>query len=135
MISFHKDGTLPDSRTAIFVFGSNLAGIHGAGAAKAAFEHFDAPMGSGLGLISPRAYAIATKDYNLVSMSLTEIFLQVLIFRQFTKAFPLYNFFVTRVGCGLAGHPDEVIAPMFVGCQNCSFAEEWQLGPNWPETP
>jgi hypothetical protein len=43
-----------------------------------------------------------------------------------TKAFENTQWFVTRVGCGLAGYKDEDIAPMFKGAKNCSFAETWK---------
>jgi hypothetical protein len=44
----------------------------------------------------------------------------------FTLENPDMEFFVTRVGCGLAGNKDEDIAPMFRGAINCSFPENWR---------
>jgi hypothetical protein len=109
----------------IFVFGSNLAGIHGAGAAKIARDHFGAPFGAGFGLMG-RAFAIPTKDKHVETLELLEIQKHVTLFVYFTWYFPQYSFFVTRVGCGLAGYSDSQIAPMFKGAKNCSFAETWK---------
>lgn len=124
-IRFHRDGTVPDNLQDIFVFGSNLAGIHGAGAAKVARDHFGAPFGAGCGLMG-RSYAIPTKDKHVETMELNEIYQYVKHFIYFTQLFPKYSFFVTRVGCGLAGYSDSQIAPMFDGAKNCSFAEQWR---------
>jgi hypothetical protein len=125
MIRYHKDGTLPDDPDDIFVFGSNLAGIHGAGAAKIARDHFGAPFGAGSGLMG-RAYAIPTKDKFVETLELHKINNFVKHFIYFTQLFPEYSFFVTRVGCGLAGYADSQIASMFIGAKNCSFAESWK---------
>lgn len=124
MNTFHKDGTQA-AENQIFVFGSNLSGIHGAGAAKAAYDYYGAPRGAGYGLMG-RAYAIPTKDWKVNTMPLSEIEKYVKHFVMFTQLFSNMNFFVTRVGCGLAGYKDEQIAPMFLGAQNCSFANEWK---------
>ena len=125
MNRYHKDGTVPDNMDDIFVFGSNLAGIHGAGAAKIARDHFGAPFGAGYGLMG-RAYAIPTKDKHVETIELPKIYNYVKHFIYFTKLFPEYSFFVTRIGCGLAGYSDYHIAPMFIGARNCSFAESWK---------
>ena len=128
MIIFHKDGTLPQNGE-VFVFGSNLAGIHGAGAAKVAAARFGMPYGFGKGWTHPfKAYAIPTKDRNINTIPLDEIRLYVDEFVQMTASDFILNsgYFVTRVGCGLAGYKDEQIAPMFKGAKNCSFAEEWR---------
>lgn len=123
MISFHQDRTLPPDDS-IFVFGSNLAGVHGAGAAAAALN-FGAEWGNGVGL-QGRTYAIPTKDERIVTMPISEIRPYIEEFVQFTKDHLKMRFFVTRVGCGLAGHLDSEIAPLFVGSINCSFANEWR---------
>ena len=127
-VRFHVDGTLPtDGET--FVFGSNLAGIHGAGAAKVAALNFGAKYGLARGLMG-RSYAIPTKDNGLRTLALEDIELNIRKFITFTN-WPVVltvngKFFVTRVGCGLAGYKDHQIAPMFRGASNCSFAEEWR---------
>lgn len=123
MIAFHVDGTLPKDGS-IFVFGSNLAGIHGAGAAAVALN-LGAKWGKGVGL-QGKTYAIPTKDKNIKTMSLTEILPYIEDFVRFTKDHPEMRFFVTRIGCGLAGYSDNQIAPLFSGAMNCSFAKEWR---------
>lgn len=96
----------------IFVFGSNLAGIHGAGAAKIAHEKFDAEWGIGEGIIG-RCYAIPTKDHNIETRSLIDINKSVGIFLNYATAHPEFEFLVTAIGCGLAGYEPWQIAPLF----------------------
>lgn len=122
---YHKDGTLPEN-SEIFVFGSNLAGIHGAGAAKVAKEKFGAALGVGEGPYG-MSYAIPTKDANIESRTLDEILTSVLEFTIFTRKNPGLKFFVTGIGCGLAGYKNEDVAPMFKFCNpdNCSFPDAW----------
>lgn len=123
---YHKDGTLPKNGE-IFVFGSNLAGVHGAGAARVAMEKFNAPLGRGLGFVSMRSYAIPTKNEHIESYSLDTIHQFVNEFIMLSGDLINCEFFVTRIGCGLAGYRDDQIAPMFKECnRNCSFAEEWK---------
>lgn len=122
-VVFHRDHTRP-SKDQIFVFGSNLAGIHGAGAAALALD-FGAEWGQGVGLFG-QTYAIPTKDQNIVTLRLSKITPHIEAFVQFTKDHPELSFFVTRIGCGLAGYQDRQIAPLFKGAINCSFAEEWK---------
>lgn len=125
MNHYHQDGTLPDY-PAIFVFGSNLAGRHGAGAARIARQHFDAQYGTGQG-ITGRAYAIPTKDAQIHTLPLQTIQWQIGIFLQYAQAQPAWRFFVTRIGCGLAGYKDAHIAPLFQSApENCSFADTWR---------
>lgn len=122
---YHEDGTMPD--TAIFVFGSNLAGIHGAGAAKAAHLYKDADYGVGIGFTG-KAYAIPTKDYDIETLPMTAIQFFVKQFAHVSHHLRQTEFFVTRVGCGLAGYTDAQIAPLFKYCnpQNCSMPENWK---------
>lgn len=123
---YHKDGTLPVNGE-VFVFGSNLSGIHGAGAAKVAIQKFGAIYGRGFGLHG-QSYAIPTKDARVDTMPLYDIAAFILEFKSDTHDFRNgdKSWFVTRVGCGLAGYKDEQIAPLFEGAKNCSFAEEWR---------
>jgi hypothetical protein len=124
-MKFHRDGTLPQNGE-IWVFGSNLAGIHGAGAARVAREQFGAPMGAGMGLMG-KSYAIPTKDKHIETLEIDEISFHIDYFIEFTHLYPDMKFFVTRVGCGLAGFTDSQIAYMFSQANdNCSFAEEWR---------
>lgn len=123
-MKFHKDGTLPGPKE-VFVFGSNLAGIHGAGTAKAALG-FGARMGHGVGA-QGRTYAIPTKDVDIKTMLLDNIKPYIERFKKVTLEYPHVKFFVTRVGCGLAGYKDKDIAPLFKGCgSNCSFPDQWK---------
>lgn len=101
----------------IFVFGSNLAGIHGAGAAKQAYEKFGAVWSIGFGKCG-QSYAIPTKDRNIKSLSLSEIDKYVCSFLTFATVNPHLTFLVTAIGCGLAGYKYEEIAPMFKGAPN-----------------
>ena len=110
---------------AIFVFGSNEAGIHGAGAALIAKQQYGAESGVGAGRTGS-AYAIPTKDEGLKSLPLDRIDLYVEAFLDYTDDHPDEKFFVTRVGCGLAGYADRDIAPMFYGApDNCILPMGW----------
>lgn len=91
----------------IFVFGSNLAGRHGAGAAKYAFDNFGAVWGQGVGL-QGRSYAIPTMQGPVESIKP-----YVDDFLDFARDHPELEFLVTRIGCGIAGFSDEQIAPLF----------------------
>jgi hypothetical protein len=122
---YHEDGTLPTGNE-VFVFGSNLAGIHGAGAAKVAKEKFGAVYQLGIGR-SGQSYAIPTKDFSIRTMSINQIEQHILDFCEFTHTHPHLDFFVTRVGCGLAGFNDNQIAPLFkTANENCNFPNEWK---------
>jgi len=122
MRKYHQDGTLPQNGE-IFVFGSNLAGIHGAGAALKAIQ-YGARRGIGVGLCG-NTYAIPTKDRNIQTLPLWEIEVSIHDFCKFTKDNPNLKFFVTGVGCGLAGYVADDIAPMFSEAINCSFPDRW----------
>jgi hypothetical protein len=123
-MKFHRDGSQP-SKDEVFVFGSNLAGIHGAGAAKQAVK-YGARYGHGIGLMG-KAYGIPTKDFDIQTMPLDKIKPYIDRFIKATNEYPGVKFFVTRVGCGLAGYKDADIAPLFRGCgSNCSFPEQWE---------
>ena len=102
----------------IFVFGSNLAGRHGAGAAFFARQNHGAIYGQGIGL-QGNSYAIPTKDLRIKTLPLSAIKKHVDTFIQYAKEHPELMFNVTRVGCGLAGYKDIDIAPMFAEC--CSI--------------
>ena len=123
---FHEDGSKP-ALDEYFVFGSNMSGIHGAGAARVAWEHYGAEVGNGFGL-QGRSYAIPTKGYEIEYIPLHEFVEEIYKFVEFTqKEENAYKgWFVTRIGCGLAGFLDEEIAPHFKGAKNCSFAREWE---------
>ncbi|NGO63914.1 hypothetical protein G6N76_09520 [Rhizobium daejeonense] len=112
--------------TDIFVFGSNLAGIHGAGAARFAVLHHGAIYGRGIG-IQGRSYGIPTKGWKIETLPLEEISGYVERFKEFARSNPDWTFYITPIGCGLAGYKRPQIRPMFDGMpENCRFAETWE---------
>lgn len=109
----------------IFVFGSNLAGRHGKGAALHALRNCGAVYGVGYGLTGA-AYAIPTKDKFLRSLTLPEIRYYVDRFKDFARHRPDLMFKVTAIGCGLAGYKPDQIGPMFKGSpDNCQLPPEF----------
>jgi len=92
----------------IFVFGSNIQGHHGGGAALDALKNFGAIMGQGVGL-QGQSYGIPTMQGGV-----KDIKPYVDEFIAFAKAHPELKFLVTRIGCGIAGFKDKEIAPLFV---------------------
>src|SRR5664280_3598602 len=86
---------------AVFVFGSNLAGCHGKGAALYARQHRGAIYGQGEGL-QGRSYAIPTKVAAIRTLPLDAIASHVARFVEFARANPQLRFEVTAIGCGLA---------------------------------
>lgn len=109
----------------IFVFGSNLAGRHGRGAALCARRDYGAIYGVGMGRTG-EAYAIPTKDRNLRTLPLEDIKVHVDRFLDYARAHPELRFNITRIGCGLAGYKDHQIAPLFVNApDNCDLPYPW----------
>jgi hypothetical protein len=110
----------------IFVFGSNEAGIHGAGAAKFAYTEFGAKYGKGYGHYG-QSFAIPTKDMELKSLQISKIQLYVGGFLAYAHAHRKQTFQVTRIGCGLAGFTNQAMAPLFLtATKNCQFDEKWR---------
>ena len=91
----------------IFVFGSNLEGAHGGGAAKIAHKKFGAIWGQCVGL-QGQSYGIPTMQGGLDAIRP-----YVEEFIDFAKANTELIFMVTRIGCGIAGFKDDEIAPLF----------------------
>ena len=91
----------------VFVFGSNLQGSHGGGAAAAAVRYFGAIWGQGVGM-QGQCYAIPTMHggVDVIRPYVDE-------FIEFAKGHPELTFLVTRIGCGIAGFRDEQMAPLF----------------------
>ena len=111
--------------TNVFVFGSNQAGRHGAGAAWVARRHWGAITGVAVGR-EGASYAIPTKSQNLSVLPLETIEAYVQGFITYARSKPNITFLVTRIGCGLAGYRDEEIAPMFSDApDNCELPDEW----------
>ncbi len=124
---YHPDNTIPKGADWIWVFGSNLAGRHGDGAAKVARVNFRADYGTGRGPTG-QAYAIPTKDKQLKVIALRDIETSIADFIQYANLYPEKQFFVTRVGCGLAGYSDDEIGPLFTAAPaNCSLPMEWKI--------
>ena len=96
----------------IFVFGSNLAGAHGGGAARLAYRQFGAVWGKGVGLHG-RTYAIPTMQGGVKTIKP-----YVDEFIRFAIEHPWLTFLVTRIGCGIAGFQDRDIAPLFKAAIN-----------------
>lgn len=99
----------------IFVFGSNLAGQHMGGAARAAHKKFGAEWGVGVGLTG-QSYAIPTMQGGVETIKL-----YVDEFIEFAGQHQDMKFLVTRIGCGIAGFKDEDIAPTIQEC--CLFKQ------------
>ena len=106
----------------IFVFGSNLQGMHGGGAARIAYQKFGAIMGQGVGL-QGQSYGIPTMQGGVETIRP-----YVDEFIAFAKEHPELTFLVTRIGCGIAGFTDDEIAPLFVQAhdvENIVLPEGW----------
>lgn len=91
----------------IFVFGSNLQGMHGGGAARVAHEKFGAVWGEGIGL-QGQSYAIPTMHGGVDAIAP-----YVNDFIAFAKEHPELKFLVTEIGCGIAGFRISEMAPLF----------------------
>ncbi len=118
-----------DTSNMVFVFGSNEAGRHGAGAAKTAMHHHGARAGQGFGLaIDQKAsFAIPTKDWRIETLPVDVIKQYVDRFIVFARWHPGAQFQITALGCGLAGLRADIIAPMFkYAPKNCLFDEAWK---------
>lgn len=98
----------------VFVFGSNLAGQHAGGAARTAHQHFGAVWGVGRGW-SGQSFAIPTMNEHLQQMPLSQIEHYIDDFKIYAKNHSKNKYFLTAVGCGIAGYTVEEIAPMFKG--------------------
>lgn len=110
----------------VFVFGSNLAGRHGAGAALEAKKHWGALLGHGFGMLN-QSYAIPTKNHNLKTLPLDRIQWHINNFLRNIRNLNHITFLITPIGTGFAGYQHSDIAPMFKGApENCVFCEEWR---------
>lgn len=111
----------------IFVFGSNLAGRHGAGAALSAMRNHGAEYGIGSGRTG-NSYALPTKDYRLKTLTLNAIEMHIEDFINYAYLHPDDEFMLTPIGCGLAGYRRDQIRPLFEkhGCpSNVIYTKEW----------
>lgn len=111
----------------IFVFGSNLAGRHGKGAALDAAKYYNAIYGQGEGLQGD-AYAIPTKDAALKPLPLGAIEINIRRFLSHAYGNPKNYYMVTPIGTGLAGYSKREIAGIFRSCtipENVLFTKQW----------
>jgi len=101
----------------VFVFGSNLSGIHGAGAAKRARDAYGAVLGVGFGLMGnaekAMSYAIPTKNMKVEDLSIDVIAYHAHTFCTYANNHKHLCFWVTDIGCGLAGRNPEEMAMLF----------------------
>lgn len=109
----------------IFVFGSNLAGMHGGGSAAAAHKEHGAVWGEGVGPTG-NSYAIPTLDADLNKLALYDIAAHVADFIEYAKINPEWTFNVVAIGCGIAAFLPAEIGPMFQGAPaNCNLPHEF----------
>ncbi len=109
----------------VFVFGSNLAGFHGGGAARAAYNKFGAIWGQGVGM-QGQSYAIPTMQGGVETIAP-----YVDEFIEYARNHPDKRFLVTEIGCGIAGFAPEEIAPLFanaVDVENITLPQRfWEV--------
>lgn len=106
----------------IFVFGSNLQGAHGGGAARTAYRKFGAEWGKGVGM-QGKSYGIPTMHGGI-----EKIKPYVDEFIEFASQHKEYTFLVTKIGCGIAGFKANEIAPLFakaIGIENILLPEDF----------
>lgn len=89
----------------IFVFGSNTAGMHGAGAARQAHEQFGAKYGVGEGRTG-QCYAFPTLNGRLRKREDYALVVSAMKFKMYAETYPDLEFLLTKVGCGLGGYEE-----------------------------
>lgn len=110
----------------IFVFGSNLRGAHGRGAARQAHDQFGAVYGIGEGLTG-KCYALPTLDGHLNKRSHPELAESIRRFLNVVRLMPSHQFLLTKVGCGLAGYDEAYMKSFFlVVPENLIKPLEWR---------
>jgi hypothetical protein len=121
-------------RDAMFVFGSNEAGHHGAGAAAAALANHGAEYGQGFGPAGD-SFAIPTMDWMIRPLPLEVVAVYVARFLAYAREAPTFPFAVTRIACGRGGRADEEIAPLFKGApKNVHLPLGWRAFNGEPES-
>ena len=96
----------------VFVFGSNKVGNHAGGSARTAVEKFGAIMGQGEGM-QGQSYAIPTLDENMQRVSIEELTRSVRRFAEYTLHHLDKTFYVTKIGCGIAGLSIDEVSDVF----------------------
>lgn len=125
---YHVNYDIPSSLSeAIFVFGSNLAGLHSRSSPLIARTLFGAEQGTPMGYMG-RSYAIPVRDRFINLLSIREIQKYVAQFAEFTHNRPDLYFWVTAVGCGHRKYKHHEIARLFIDCnpKNCTFPVQWK---------
>jgi hypothetical protein len=125
---FHVDMTQPTMPNSVFVFGSNTLGLHYGGSALAALNHYGAEMGVGVGPTGD-AWAVPTciAPGGAEKCTIEMIQEHVNDLAEFAEYHDDHHFFITRLGCGVAGFTDAQIAPLFKGFPgNADFPIEWK---------
>lgn len=110
----------------IFVFGSNLCGFHGAGAAYDAIK-WGASEKIGEGMAG-QTYALPTKGYSIKKRLIPDIYASIIMLLMNVKSNPDKHYLITKIGCGLAGYKVADIAPMFrefLDLENCSLPQDF----------
>ena len=128
ILTTYRGFEIPDPRYKdyVFVFGSNLSGRHGKGSALVARRLFGAIYGVPSGPMG-RSYAVPTKDKDLQPLPLEVVERYVEVFKAYAREHPELKFFITAIGCGLAGFTHTEIAPLFRDSPlNCSLPFEWK---------
>ena len=111
----------------VFVFGSNLLGIHGAGAAHYARCELGAELGIGEGPTG-RTYALPTCYQPGEPITYQELAVYVDNFLTYARQHPEQRFFVSKVGCGIAGFDEDVVSMVFRCLDvpaNCDMPPGW----------
>lgn len=109
----------------IFVFGSNLAGLHNGGAARQAHEKFEAKIGIGEGLTG-RSYAFPTLDSALNQLHPGELERSRDNLYRVVRLNPDKEFLLTKVGCGIAGFPEKQMRALFKDVpSNVTLPPDW----------
>lgn len=110
----------------VFVFGSNLAGIHAGGAARQAHDSFGAEYRVGEGLTG-QCYAFPTLDQDFKQMSPVQLALGREVFYRCAISHPDLTFLMTAVGTGIAGYSEETMKKLFKNVpSNVVLPEEWR---------
>ena len=109
----------------VFIFGSNAAGKHAGGAAAQAYEDFGAKWGIGEGL-EGQSYAFPTLDANFQKVSNTRLHASRLKLYECAERHPDKEFLLTKVGCGIAGFPEEKMRKLFANApKNITKPRGW----------
>ena len=123
-IEFTPDKITKLESNEVFVFGSNLKGEHIGGAARLAYEKFGAVWGLGVGLAG-QSYAIPTMHGGVDAIKP-----YVDQFIEMAKVMKDKKFYVTKIGCGIAGFKIEEMAPLFKGAlelENVALPREFVM--------